>query len=46
MNVLKSMSGVTYVTYAMNKAGYTAILFALGWAGSVMEKFTKAFGQG
>ena len=28
-----------------NKAGYTATLVACGWAGAVLEKVTRAFGQ-
>ena len=28
-----------------NKAGYSASLVACGWAGAVMEKVTRAFGQ-
>ena len=28
-----------------NKAGYTATPVACGWAGTVLEKLTKAFGQ-
>ena len=28
-----------------NKAEYTATLVACGWAGAVLEKVTKAFGQ-
>ena len=29
----------------VNKAGYTAILVACGWAGAVLEKVTMASGQ-
>ena len=38
---------VTPATFAMygNKAGYTATLVAFGWAGTVLEKFTRASGQ-
>ena len=28
-----------------NKAGYTATPVACGWAGAVLEKVTRAFGQ-
>ena len=28
-----------------NKAGYTATLVACGWAGAVLEKVTRAYGQ-
>ena len=30
---------------AINKAGYTATQVACGWAGAVLEKVTRAFGQ-
>ena len=32
-------------TFNKNKAGYTATLFACGWAGAVLEKVTRASGQ-
>ena len=30
---------------AQNKAGYTVTLVVCGWAGTVLEKVTRAFGQ-
>ena len=33
------------VVKSNDKAGYTATLVACGWAGAVLEKVTRAFGQ-
>ena len=30
---------------SVNKAGYTANLTACGWAGAVLKKVTRAYGQ-
>ena len=37
--------GTNVVGIEKNKAGYTATPVACGWAGAVLEKVTRAFGQ-
>ena len=47
--ILKRISKVHRLTYSCvqqkNKAGYTATPVACRWAGAVLEKVTRAFGQ-
>ena len=42
---MTEMSWVKRDCVERNKAGYTATLVACGWAGAVLEKVTKTFGQ-
>ena len=39
------MAGRCHGRYNENKVGYKATLVACGWAGSVLEKVTRASGQ-
>ena len=41
----KYLHAASYTNSTMIKAGYTATPVAYGWAGAVLEKVTRAFGQ-